>query len=479
MHKTFAFSYLLLAALSVCSAPATMAAKQAKKKVVAAPASVHPALTQPTELAGADYDPANPPDRLRVLVAQGPSTFFFVNGRPQGVEYAMFDALEKFLNRSRPKGLAPLRIQYVPVDAGALLPKLRAGEGDIAGGLIPVIAGAGHLADFTTPYLNDRWCLVQNRSNPVIDRLDDLGDRSLTVPAANFGRRVMASELASAKLVEPAVGTTTEQLFADIQRGGDLATVASDYQVQLWSKRFPALKAQACSGTTVSVAWAVAPEHPQLLTLLNRFIASTGGKLAGKALGDTQRFLPKDGRADAPDEMSATDKLGFFAPMLQMVASANNLDWLLLAAIGQRETKLQPMTRKGGGPTGLMQVNPTTARKMGVSNPHDTEQNVTAAARYLSHLRTLFSGGGIAPTDQLYFMIASYNAGEGRVQQLRQKARAQGLDPNVWRGNVEEVARRTVGQHLLDYVSSVNRYYLAYQAADHSADKREASKPGK
>ncbi|WP_432720353.1 transglycosylase SLT domain-containing protein [Jeongeupia wiesaeckerbachi] len=456
-----------------------MAAKQAKKKIVAAPASVHPALTQPTELAGGDYDPANPPDRLRVLVALGSSTFFFVNGRPHGVEYAMLAELEKYLNRNRPKSMTPLLIQYVPVDAGALLPKLRAGEGDIAAGLIPVIAGVGHLAEFTTPYLNDRWCLVQNRSRPVVDKLDELGDRSVTVPTANFGRRVMASELAGVKLAEPPVGTSTEQLFAEIQRGGDMATIASDYQVRLWSKRYPALKAQACDDDAVPVAWAVAPEHPQLLSLLNRFIASTSGKLAVKASVDTQRFLPKDGRADAPDEMSASDKLGFFAPMLQLVASANNLDWLLLAAIGQRETKLQPMTRKGGGPTGLMQVNPTTARKMGVSNPHDTEQNVTAAARYLSHLRTLFSGGGIAPTDQLYFMIASYNAGEGRVQQLRKKAKAQGLDPNVWRGNVEEVARQTVGQHLLDYVSTVNRYYLAYQAADRSNDKREASKPGK
>ncbi|BCL75407.1 lytic transglycosylase F [Jeongeupia sp. HS-3] len=446
---------------------------------MAAPESEHPTLSQPTELSGGDYDPANPPDRLRVLVALGPSTYFFANGRPHGVEFAMLSELEKYLNRTRPKGRAPLRIQYVPVDAGALLPKLRDGEGDLAAGLIPVIAGAGHLAEFTVPYLNERWCLVQNRSKPPLTKVEDLGERAVTIPAASYGRRVMAGELASVKVVEPPLGTSTEQLFAQIQRGGDTATVASDYVLGLWSQRYPALKSQSCAAASVPVAWAVAPEHPQLLSVLNRFIASTGGKLASKAAGDTRRFLPKDARADAPDEMSSTDKLGFFAPMLQLVAAANNLDWLLLAAIGQRETKLQPMTRKGGGPTGLMQVNPNTARKMGVSNPHDTEQNVTAAARYLTYLRRLFSDRGITPTDQLYFMIASYNAGEGRVQQLRKKAKAQGLDPNVWRGNVEEVARRTVGQHLLDYVSSVNRYYLAYQAADRSADKREASKPAR
>ncbi|AOX99225.1 hypothetical protein BJP62_01405 [Jeongeupia sp. USM3] len=463
----------------VYASPVSMAAsKPPKKKPVAAPASIHPALTEPTELAGADYDPANPPDRLRVLVALGPSTYFFVNGRPQGVEYAMLAELEKYLNRNRPKGRVPLRIQYVPVDAGALLPKLRDGEGDIAAGLIPVIAGAGHLAEFTAPYLNERWCVVQSRSAPALARIDELGERALTIPTASFGRRVLANELAAVRVTDAQPGEPVEKLFGEVQRGAT-ATVSTDYLVRLWSKRYPALKTQACAGDTVPVAWAVAPEHPQLLAVLNGFIASTGGKLAQKAAIETQRFLPKDARADAPDEMSATDKLGFFAPMLQLVAAANNLDWLLLAAIGQRETKLQPMTRKGGGPTGLMQVNPSTARKMGVKDPHDTEQNVTAAARYLSYLRRLFSGSSITPTDQLYFMIASYNAGEGRVQQLRQKAKAQGLDPNVWRGNVEEVARRTVGQHLLDYVSAVNRYYLAYQAAERSADKRDASRPGK
>ena len=34
--------------------------------------------------------------------------------------------------------------------------------------------------------------------------------------------------------------------------------------------------------------------------------------------------------------------------------------------------------------------------------------------------------------------FASYNAGPGRVRQLRREAEKKGLNPNVWFGNVEQ-----------------------------------------
>jgi hypothetical protein len=37
-----------------------------------------------------------------------------------------------------------------------------------------------------------------------------------------------------------------------------------------------------------------------------------------------------------------------------------------------------------------------------------------------------------------------------------------GLDPNVWFGNVELAAAKTVGQEPVQYVRNILKYYIAY-----------------
>ena len=38
--------------------------------------------------------------------------------------------------------------------------------------------------------------------------------------------------------------------------------------------------------------------------------------------------------------------------------------------------------------------------------------------------------------------LASYNAGPGRIRQLRKETARRGLNPNVWFGNVERIVVR-------------------------------------
>jgi len=61
------------------------------------------------------------------------------------------------------------------------------------------------------------------------------------------------------------------------------------------------------------------------------------------------------------------------------------------------------------------------------------------------------------------FTFASYNAGPGRIAQMRRLAAKRGLDPNVWYNNVEVVASEKIGRQTVQYVSSIYKYYPAYQ----------------
>jgi membrane-bound lytic murein transglycosylase MltF len=80
--------------------------------------------------------------------------------------------------------------------------------------------------------------------------------------------------------------------------------------------------------------------------------------------------------------------------------------------------------------------------------------------------------------DKTLFAFASYNAGPGRVRQLRREAAKRGLDPNVWFQNVEYVAAEKVGQETVTYVSNIYKYYIAYHLVmeSRSAQKEAVEK---
>jgi len=66
------------------------------------------------------------------------------------------------------------------------------------------------------------------------------------------------------------------------------------------------------------------------------------------------------------------------------------------------------------------------------------------------------------PEQRFYFALASYNAGPTGVRKLRELAARQGLDPNVWFGNVEKTALRSGYQETVLYVRNIRAYYIAY-----------------
>ena len=84
------------------------------------------------------------------------------------------------------------------------------------------------------------------------------------------------------------------------------------------------------------------------------------------------------------------------------------------------------------------------------------------------------------PMDNLnkwLFAFASYNAGPARVRQLRTEAAKRGLDPNVWFGNVEQIASERIGRETVTYVSNIYKYYIAYKlVAENRARRTEAMK---
>jgi membrane-bound lytic murein transglycosylase MltF len=49
------------------------------------------------------------------------------------------------------------------------------------------------------------------------------------------------------------------------------------------------------------------------------------------------------------------------------------------------------------------------------------------------------------------------------VKKLREEAKANVLDPNLWFNNVEVIAANRIGRETVQYVGNIYKYYIAYR----------------
>ena len=83
------------------------------------------------------------------------------------------------------------------------------------------------------------------------------------------------------------------------------------------------------------------------------------------------------------------------------------------------------------------------------------------------------------PIDNLnkaLFTFASYNAGPGRIRQLRGEAARRGLNPNVWFGNVETIAAERIGRETVTYVSNIYKYYVVYKLIVEESERKAVAR---
>jgi membrane-bound lytic murein transglycosylase MltF len=139
------------------------------------------------------------------------------------------------------------------------------------------------------------------------------------------------------------------------------------------------------------------------------------------------------------------------------------MDWMLMAAQGYQESRLDHNARSRVGAIGVMQVMPATGKELKVGDITSVDPNIHAGVKFM---RTLvdryFASEPMDEVNKVLFAFAAYNAGPGRVRQLRREAEAKGLDENVWFNNVERIASERIGRETVIYVSNIYKYYVSY-----------------
>ena len=126
-----------------------------------------------------------------------------------------------------------------------------------------------------------------------------------------------------------------------------------------------------------------------------------GGKSSTEASSTAKKKLIISGTAS---------KTRPYLNIIQRVAEAYDISPKLIQAIIKVESNYNARAVSPKGAQGLMQLMPETAKRFGVSDTFDPEDNITGGIKYLRYLFEEFGA------DHLDLVLAGYNAGEQAVK---------------------------------------------------------------
>ena len=410
---------------------------------------------------------------VRVLTAFSKTQYFIDRGTPRGTAYDQGKLLEEALNKKFASGHITVNVQFVPLSRNELIPALLEGKGDIVMADLTVTPERAKLVDFVQPWITGVDEIIVTRvGGPNIATVDDLSGKEVFVRESSsyyqslleLNARLTSESKAPVTLTPAPEELEDEDLLEMANAGLVDVLVVDNHKAWFWQRVFPALKLHptATLRTGGEIAWAIRPGSPQLEDALNEFLGANAATSLNARMIFRRYLLNTQYVKGAAAEAGRKRFLSLVA-LFRKYGAQYNLDWMLMAAQGYQESRLDHSAKSHVGAIGVMQVMPATGKELRVGDITRLEPNIHAGVKYIrTVVDRYYANEPMDDVNKVLFAFAAYNAGPGRVRQLRREATARGLDGNVWFNNVERVAAERIGRETVTYVSNIYKYYVSY-----------------
>jgi membrane-bound lytic murein transglycosylase MltF len=429
---------------------------------------------------------------IRVLTTFSKVNYFVDQGRPRGLIYDTFRLFEDDLNTKLKNKNVRVHVVFVPVAHDELIPALLDGRGDVVSAGLLQTAWRREQVDFTNATRTGiSSIIVSGPGVPTVATPMDLGGREVYLRKSDVstqGVDQFNSELAKAgkppvKLIPAPEVLANEDILEMVNAGLVPMTMVDDYIAEFWQKVFPnlVLNRGAAVRTNGQTGMLVRKNSPQFLSELNAFIGKYPEGSARRNMLFNEYLKSVKWAKNATSDAERV-KFDGMVELFRKYSNQYKLDFLLMAAQGYQESQLDQNAKSAVGAVGVMQVMPATGQELKVGDIHRMEPNIHAGVKYVRFMMDrYFEMEPMTRLDKGLFTFASYNAGPGRIRELRGRAARRGLDPNKWFNNVEVVASEAIGRETVQYVANIYKYYLAYSLLTEQRDARRKAmerKPG-
>jgi membrane-bound lytic murein transglycosylase MltF len=421
-----------------------------------------------------DFDAMVKRRLIRAGVVYNRTMYFIDKGVQRGLTYESVRLFEEQVNKRLKTGLLTVHVAVVPLARDQLFPALEAGKVDVVAAQLTVTPERQKMAAFSTPTRTGvSEVVVTAKDVAPVATADDLSGREVFVRASSSYYESLGAlnESLTRRQMPPVIIKEAPEPLEDddilemVNAGLVDITVVDDFVAEFWSEVFPDLRVSpsAALRSNGTIAVGVRKNNPRLLQAVNTWVKEYGPRTAFGNMME-RRYLDSTAYVRNAASESERRKLSQLVAFFKTYASKYEVDYLLMAAQGYQESRLDHSARSRVGAIGVMQIMPATGKDLRVGDITQLEPNIHGGVKYFRFMMDeYFKDEPMDALNKGLMTFASYNAGPGRIRQLRREAAQRGLNPNLWFGNVERVVSERIGRETVQYVSNIYKYYIAYR----------------
>jgi ABC-type amino acid transport substrate-binding protein len=403
---------------------------------------------------------------IRVLTVPSKTTYFQDRGRQRGTTYDAFRLLEKDLNAQleREKKLKhkhlTVRFIFIPVGRDHLLPALTEGKGDIAAAGLTVTPERRKLVDFAAPIVKDvSEVVLTGPASPAVATLDDLAGKEVFVRKSSsyyeslvaLNQRFASENKQPMTLKEAPDQLEDEDLIEMLNAGLVAIIVVDKYKADFWKQVFRDQGPRRHGGAHRQRNRLGDPQgqpraqaHARPVRHGGHFGAVRKGPRAHPhPLSQEHQVREERGIQGGAEEVPHADAI--LPEVRRQVRRGLAADGGAgLPGIPARPERPQPCWRHRRNAD-----HASDRQRAECRGHHSGRAQHQRQCQVCATIDRFYGNEPMTKLDKALFAFASYNAGPGRVAQLRKLAAKRGLDPNVWFHNVEYVAAEKIGQETV------------------------------
>ena len=377
---------------------------------------------------------------LIALTDQNTLNYFILRGEPMGYQLKLLESFAGYLG-------VPLRI-IASNDISKLEYYLYYNAADLIALNLPISREGKKLVQFSDPFGETRLVLVQRKKSgsnstvpDVIKSLKDFPRDTVYVrknPFLNTEYHYFYKKTGKNAILKEETGISQEELIRRVSAGTIRFAIVQENVAMEYHRYYRDLDISVLAFPFFSYGWGMGRASDSLRTEVNEWLAefkaSRDLKKTYLDYFDNQHiagFLQSDYFSVSGTKLSPYDDA------IREQSRKVWWDWRLVASLIYEESNFRPGQISSRSASGLMQLMPETAAKFGIDSMATPARQIAGGVKYLQYLDKQLPDEISSPVERIYFVLASYNVGIGRVMVAREKAEKFGKDKNRWNGHVD------------------------------------------